>query len=114
MDTVKGPGDVVQAIIRARAEGDVDGAIGLIAPESRDQGRVVSHADWRRKWEGLLASGLEVVTDRTLEDGEWVANLYRLRGAPGSGGAETRGMDMVRVIDGRLVEHWFFVEPDHA
>ena len=92
----------------------MDSALGLIAPESRDQGQTVGHADWRRKWEGLMASGLEVVTERTLENGEWVANLYRLNGAPGSGGTETRGMDLVRVVGGRIVEHWFFVEPDQV
>ncbi|ACU71665.1 conserved hypothetical protein [Catenulispora acidiphila DSM 44928] len=114
MATTMGPGDVVRAIIRARAEGDMDAALALIAPQSRDQGQTVSHTDWRQKWAHLMAAGLEVVTERTVENGEWVANLYRVHGAPGSDGAETRGMDMVRVLDGRLVEHWFFVEPDPA
>jgi hypothetical protein len=115
MSTMLGPADVVQAIVRAVNGGDVDGALELIATAALDQGQAVSHADWRRKWEeGLLAHGLKLVTERTVENGEWVANVHLLRGTLDSAGAETRVMDMVRVVDGRLVEHWFFVEPKPA
>jgi predicted ester cyclase len=49
-----------------------------------------------------------------------VANRYTIRGThtgdffgqpPTGERFEIKGMDMVRVQDGRLVEHWAFAEP---
>ena len=55
-----------------------------------------------------------------IENGEWVANRYRITGThtgdffgrPPTGNTfEVSGMDMVRVVDGLLVEHWVYAEP---
>ena len=63
---------------------------------------------------------LEVTTEHSIEDGEWVANRYTIRGThtggyfgrpPTGRPFETTGLDMVRVHDGRAVEHWTFAEP---
>ncbi|GAA2043992.1 hypothetical protein GCM10009839_54280 [Catenulispora yoronensis] len=116
------PKAVVQAIIASRDANDIDSALHLIAPESRDQGHRVTREDWRRKWE-LMQIGspdMEVVTEHSVEDGEWVSNRYTIRGthtgdffgaAPSGQRFEINGMDMVRVVDGLLVEHWAYAAP---
>jgi predicted ester cyclase len=61
-----------------------------------------------------------VTTEHSVENGEWVANRYTIRGthtgdffgqAPTGERFEIRGMDMVRVRDGQVIEHWAFAEP---
>ncbi|NUS08759.1 MAG: SnoaL-like domain-containing protein [Nonomuraea sp.] len=118
----EGPVAVVRAIIAARENDDLDESLRHIAPDSLDQGSRVSREDWRRKWEHMRAGcpDMEVTTEHSVENGEWVANRYTIRGThtgdffgqpPTGERFEIRGMDMVRVRDGRLVEHWAFAEP---
>lgn len=118
----EGPAAVVRAIIAGREDGDLATSLRYIAPDSLDQGRRVSPEDWRRKWEYMRAGcpDMEVITEHSVEDGEWVANRYTIRGthtgdffgqAPTGERFEISGMDMVRVRDGRLIEHWAFAEP---
>lgn len=118
----EGPGAVVRAIIAAREDNDLDASLRRVAPDSLDQGRRVSREDWRRKWEHMLTGcpDLEVITEHSVENGEWVANRYTIRGThtgdffgqpPTGERFEIHGMDMVRVRDGQLVEHWAFAEP---
>ncbi|MFI6786533.1 ester cyclase [Nonomuraea sp. NPDC050383] len=117
-----GPAAVVRAIIVAREANDLATSLRYIAPDSLDQGRRVSREDWRRKWEHMRAGcpDMEVTTEHSVENGEWVANRYTIRGtqtgdffgqAPTGERFEIQGMDMVRVRDGRLIEHWAFAEP---
>ena len=118
----KGPAAVVQAIIAGRDADDMDASLRLIAPESLDQGRRVTREDWRRKWE-LMRAGcpdMEVITEHSVQNGEWVANRYTIRGthtgdffgaAPTGKRFEINGIDMVRVVDGLLVEHWAYAAP---
>jgi predicted ester cyclase len=119
-----GPAAVVAAMGAARGQGDGSAALDLIAPESLDQGRLVTREDWRRKWE-LMQSGspdMKVVTENTLEDGEWVAHRYTISGTqvgdlfgqpPTGKRFEVAGMDMLRVRDGQIVEHWAVVGSIH-
>ncbi|NUP81878.1 MAG: SnoaL-like domain-containing protein [Nonomuraea sp.] len=118
----EGPAAVVRAIIAARENDDLDESLRHIAPDSLDQGSRVSREDWRRKWEHMRAGcpDMEVTTEHSVENGEWVANRYTIRGThtgdffgqpPTGERFEIRGMDMVRVRDGRLIEHWAFAEP---
>jgi predicted ester cyclase len=122
MTDMTGPAAVVRAIIAARQENDLEASLRYIAPESLDQGRRVTREDWQRKWEHMRAGcpDMETVTEHSVENGEWVANRYTIRGThtgdffgqPATGERfETRGMDMVRVRDGQLIEHWAFAEP---
>jgi predicted ester cyclase len=116
------PAAVVRAIIASRKGDDLDAGLRHIAPESLDQGRRVGREDWRRKWE-LMRAGvpdMEVITEHSVENGEWVANRYTIRGThtgeffgrpPTGERFEIHGIDMVRVRDGRLIEHWAFAEP---
>jgi predicted ester cyclase len=121
-DATPGPAAVVRAIIEAREAGDLDAALDLIAPDSLDQGLPATRDDWRRKWEYMAAGSpdLRVSTEHTVEDGEWVANRYTVRGThtgdffgqpPTGERFELNGMDMVRVRDGRVVEHWIVSDP---
>ena len=114
-----GPAAVLRAMGRARARGDFEAALLFIAPESLDQGERVTREDWRRKWESMrdASPDLEIVTEQSVAEGEWVAHRYRLRGthagdlfgqSPTGAPFEARGLDMVRVRDGQLVEHWAF------
>jgi predicted ester cyclase len=121
-DSTPGPAAVVRAIIEAREAGDLGTALGLIAAASLDQGRPATRDDWRRKWEYMAAGApdLRVVTEHTVENGEWVANRYTVRGThtgdffgqpPTGEPFELDGMDMVRVRDGQVVEHWIVSGP---
>jgi predicted ester cyclase len=117
-----GAAAVVRAIIASREDSDLETGLKYIAPESLDQGQRASREDWRRKWEYMRAGcpDMEVITEHSVENGEWVANRYTIRGThtgdffgqpPTGERFEIKGMDMVRVQDGRLVEHWAFAEP---
>jgi predicted ester cyclase len=119
MTDVPGPAAVLRAMGRARGRGDFEAALLFIAPESLDQGERVTRADWRRKWESMrdASPDLEIVTEQSVAEGEWVAHRYLLRGThtgdlfgqpPTGAPFEARGLDMVRVRDGQLVEHWAF------
>jgi predicted ester cyclase len=119
---VMGPAAVVRAIVAARQDNDLEASLRFIAAESLDQGKQATREDWRRKWEHMRAGcpDMEVITERSVENGEWVANRYTIRGThtgdffgqpPTGERFETRGMDMVRVRDGQLIEHWAFAEP---
>jgi predicted ester cyclase len=122
MTEVPGPKAVVRAIGEARDASDLEAALRLIAPASTDQGIPATRDDWRRKWE-LMGAGspdMEVITEHSVEQGEWVANRYTIRGThtgdffgrpPTGERFQTRGLDMVRVRDGQLIEHWAFAGP---
>lgn len=120
--TPQSPAEVVRAINSLRAAGDFDAALHHIAPRSLDQGVESDRAQWRRKWEGIVAGvpDFTVTTLRSVENGEWVANQYRISGThtgdffgrpPTGERFEVTGMDMVRVVAGELVEHWIVAEP---
>lgn len=120
--TSSSPAEVVRAINTLRAAGDFDAALRHIAPRSLDQGVESDRAQWRRKWEAILAGvpDFTVTALQCIENGEWVANRYRITGThtgdffgrpPTGERFEIAGMDMVRVVDGRLVEHWIVAEP---
>jgi predicted ester cyclase len=120
-----GPKAVLRAIGAARKDNDLEAALRFIAPESLDQGQPVTREDWRRKWAQMRAGSpdMEVITEHSVEDGEWVAHRYTIRGThkaelfgqpPTGKRYETTGMDMVRVRDGQLVEHWAIAGPLRA
>ncbi|MFD5174717.1 ester cyclase [Nocardia sp. NPDC058379] len=122
MTEALGPAAVTAAIIQARAAGDLDAALGYIAAESWDQGKKVTHDDWRAKWQSMFAGApdLDVTTETTVEHGDWVAHRYTVRGTHtgeflglSATGLpfETVGMDMIRTDNGKLVEHWMVAEP---
>jgi len=125
MADVLGPRAVLRAMGAARRQNDLEAALRFIASESLDQGRLVTRDDWRRKWEQMEAGSpdMEVTTEHSVEDGEWVAHRYTIRGThladlfgqpPTGKRFEIRGMDMVRVQDGQITEHWALAQPLRA
>jgi len=122
MTHAQGPAAVLRAMNAALQRGDLEAGLALIAPDSLDQGRSATREDWRSKWEQMRAgcSDMEVTTEHRMEDGDWVARRLTIRGThtgdffgqpPTGQRFEIRGMDMVRVQDGQLIEHWAFAEP---
>jgi predicted ester cyclase len=116
------PAETVRVINEARAAGDFAAAVRHIAPRSLDQGREVGHEDWLAKWRAIAAGvpDFTVTSLQSIENGEWVANRYQITGThlgdffgqpPTGKTIEVSGMDMVRVVDGLLVEHWVYAEP---
>jgi predicted ester cyclase len=121
MTHAQGPAAVLRAMNAALQGNDLEAALALIAPDSHDQGRLATREDWRRKWEQMRAGcpDMEVTTEHRMEDGDWVAHRYTIRGThtgdffgqpPTGQRFEISGMDMVRVRDGQLIEHWAFAE----
>jgi predicted ester cyclase len=97
--------------------GKLDAALDLIDPDVVDHrggvdGDVHGLAAWRTKWEHLGDGfhDLSATVEQTLAAGDTSVNRYTLRGTrDGSGRSYAiSGMDMVRVRDGRIVEHWAF------
>ena len=122
MTDVPGPAAVLRAMGEARERDDLEAALLFIAPESLDQGERVTREHWRRKWKSMrdASPDLEIVTEQSVAEGEWIAHRYLLRGThtgdlfgqpPTGAPFEARGLDMVRVRDGQLVEHWALAGP---
>jgi predicted ester cyclase len=116
-----GPKAVMRAMGEAHRNNDLAAAVRYIAAESLDQGQPVTREDWLRKWEQMRAGSpdLQMITQHSMEDGEWLAHRYTIRGThtaalfglpPTGKPFEVRGMDMVRVRDGHIVEHWALID----
>jgi len=96
--------------------GRLDDALGLIDPDVIDH-RGGSSGDhygieaWRKKWESIGDYGfhdVSVTIEQNVSAGDMSVNRYTRRGTHTASGRryEVLGMDMVRVRNGRIVEHW--------
>lgn len=93
--------------------GRLDEAITLIDDDAVDHrgGRTGTHhgiAAWRAKWEGMAGSDVSVTVEQTVAQGDLSVNRYAIRGP----GYEVTGIDMIRVRNGKLVEHWAVVDTE--
>ncbi|MET7999176.1 ester cyclase [Amycolatopsis sp. NPDC005232] len=79
----------------------------------------VGIAAWREKWAAIsrgefLANfrDLAVRVEQNVSDGEFSVNRYTSTGTQASTGRSyaVTSMDMVRVRDGRIVEHWALMD----
>jgi ketosteroid isomerase-like protein len=68
---------------------------------------------WREKWEKMISGDtgfhdMSVTVEQNISTDDLSANVYLSRGTHTASGRryEVRGMDMIRVRDGKLVEHW--------
>jgi ketosteroid isomerase-like protein len=98
--------------------GRLEGPLELIDPDVVDhrggtQGDHRGRDAWRRKWERAATGGdgfhdVSVTLEQNVESGDTSVNRYTSRGTHTATGRryEVVGIDMVRVRDGRLVEHW--------
>ena len=95
-------------------------ALTFIDPDVVDhrggaQGDCVGLAAWKDKWEHMDDGDLERVSltiEQNVASDDFSVNRYTFRGThPASGRrAEVTGLDMVRVRDGKLVEHWALLD----
>ena len=94
-------------------------ALALIAPDVIDHRGGVSGdhhgiAAWQAKWEHMY-DGLQdvsVTLENNIAAGDFSANRYTLRATDASSGrsCEVTGLDMVRIRDGKLAEHWALMD----
>ncbi|GIG70629.1 ester cyclase [Phytomonospora endophytica] len=108
----------------AIAKGDFGEALTYIDPDVIDHrgGTSGDHHGidaWRAKWEAAAGGDgeihdTEVTVLATVSDGETLANVYSYRGVHTATGKpfDVGGMDLIRVRDGRVVEHWAFGDYD--
>jgi len=102
--------------------GRMEEALALIDPEVIDHrgGSAGDHHGiqaWRHKWEGLGDYGfhdVSVTIEQNVTAGDTSVNRYTSRGTHTASGRryEVLGLDMVRVRNGRIVEHWAVRDSD--
>jgi ketosteroid isomerase-like protein len=100
------------------ATGHLDAGLALIDPDVVDhrggtQGDHRGRAAWQQKWERLAAGGnvvtdMSVTVEQNVAAGDTSVNRYTSRGTDPATGRRyaVTSMDMVRVRDGRVIEHW--------
>jgi ketosteroid isomerase-like protein len=124
--TQPGPAEVHRRLVEMYPEilaNRLDDALALIDPDVIDhrggsQGDHHGRDAWRKKWEGMAAPGdfhdVSVTVEQNVVDGDTSVNRYTTRGTHTATGRryEVVGMDMIRVRDGRLVEHWAVLDAD--
>jgi ketosteroid isomerase-like protein len=121
-----GPGEIHRRIVESFAqvlEGRLEDALTLVDPEVVDhrggtEGDHRGRDAWRQKWERMSAGSafhdVSVTIEQNIVSGDTSANRYTSRGTHTASGRryEVLGMDMVRVRNGRIVEHWALRDAD--
>ncbi|MEW9547250.1 ester cyclase [Nonomuraea sp. NPDC050783] len=109
---------VVELYPQVVATGELDEALAYIDPDVIDhrggtEGDHVGIGAWREKWERVVSGkgdfhDVSVVVEQNVATDDLSANVYLSRGTHTATGRryEVRGLDMIRVRDGRIVEHW--------
>lgn len=120
-ETIPGPAEVHRRLVElypAVLRGGLEEALAYIDPEVIDHrggtdGDHVGLDAWRRKWEQLVVgdSGFHdfsATVEQNVTAGDLSVNRYTTRGTHTASGRrfEVLGMDMIRVRDGKIVEHW--------
>jgi predicted ester cyclase len=113
--TQPGPAEIHRRIVEAANTGRLNEGLALIDPDVLDHvggssGDRRGIDAWREKWEHMH-DGLRDVSatiERNVEAGDTSVNRYTLRATHTASGRryEIQGLDMIRVRNGRLVEHW--------
>lgn len=105
------PIDVVNQMADAVMAGDFTTALALIDPEAVDHsplpGAPSGHDGWVRKWAsmGETAGELRISVASRIATGDTVASRYDIRAAS-TGDLLGFALDVLRVEDGKIVEHW--------
>ncbi len=115
------PKAVVRGVIDALNRGDLDAFTQLLAPDAVDRTPLPAQAPgvegWRRKWKMLYEAfpDVNLAIEECIAEGGTVATRYTMRathegeflGIPPTGKeVEILLLDMIRVRDGKVVEHW--------
>lgn len=120
------PADVVRRLIAALNARNLDAAHALLAHDSVNHvalpGTDPGKDGWREIWTLLFDAFPDFSTtiEQTVEQGDTVATRYTHRGTqakeflgqPPSGSSFVAlGLDMIKVRDGAIVEHWGLSQP---
>ncbi len=121
------PAEVHQRLVDSYPDivaGRLDGPLTLIDPDVVDhrggtQGDHRGIDAWRRKWESFAGGtgafhDVSVTVEQNVVAGDTSVNRYTSRGTHTDSGRryEVTSMDMVRVRDGKVVEHWAVRDSD--
>ena len=111
--------EVHQRIVELSSAGQHAEALALIDPDVTDHrgGTSGDHhglAAWEDKW-GHMYDGVQdvsVTIEHNVASGDFSVNRYTVRGthAPSGRRYEVTGLDMIRVRDGKLAEHWALLD----
>ncbi|HEX3790602.1 MAG TPA: ester cyclase [Pseudonocardiaceae bacterium] len=120
----QGPGEIHRRIVESYPQilhGRLDDALMLIDPDVVDhrggaRGDRPGRVAWRQKWEQMVADktfrDVSMTIEQNVVAGDTSVNRYTLRGTHAASGRHyaVLGIDMVRVVDGRIVEHWALLD----
>jgi predicted ester cyclase len=125
LSATAGPAQIHRRLVEAYDEvlaGRLDAALALIDPDVIDHrgGLEGDHHGldaWRHKWERAGHSGfhdVSVMIEHNVASGDTSVNRYTLRGTHTASGRryEVLGLDMVRLRNGTVVEHWALLDQD--
>ncbi|WP_043840458.1 ester cyclase [Amycolatopsis taiwanensis] len=114
--SVAGAAEVHRRVVELFSAGRREEALALIDPDVVDHrgGTSGDHkgvAAWKQKWE-YLDDSVRSTIEHNVASGDFSVNRYTVRGThPASGRSyEVTGIDMVRVWEGKIVEHWALVD----
>jgi predicted ester cyclase len=110
------PAEVVTRLTDAFNAGDFDLAMSYVADDAVNHGppATASLREWRAGWEATRAGfpDIHAEVEHIVEQGDTACRRLRLSGTSAGGpipaGArfDVVGLDMVRVRNGQVVEHW--------
>ncbi|GAA5186593.1 hypothetical protein GCM10023322_33170 [Rugosimonospora acidiphila] len=118
-DVVASAAEVHRRIIELWSAGRQAEALILVAPDAVDhrggvQGDRVGRTAWQDKWQHMHddLEGVSLTIEQNVASGDFSVNRYTFRGTHTVSGrrVEITGIDMVRVHDGALVEHWALLD----
>lgn len=117
--SVESAAEVHQRIVELWGAGRQAEALTLIAPEAIDHrggtsGDHIGPAAWKDKWDHMHGGlrDVSLTIEHNVACGDFSVNRYTFRGTHTVSGrrVEVTGIDMVRVSDGRLAEHWALLD----
>ncbi|WP_330255936.1 ester cyclase [Nocardia sp. NBC_00565] len=114
-----GVAEVHRRIVELTGVGRYEEALALIASDVVDHRGGVSGDHygldaWKDKWEHMDDGfrDVSVTIEQNLSSNEFSVNRYTIRGTLVASGRryEVTGIDMVRIRDGKLAEHWALID----
>jgi ketosteroid isomerase-like protein len=108
------PTEILRQATESFLAGFPEGGPGLVAPDAVDHTYPEdSVGEWEGRRRALRArmSGVTVGVERTVESGDTVGQLIATRGTLDGRPFQFGGFHLVRVREGKIVEHWAVAEP---
>ena len=111
--------EVHRCIVELWGAGRQAEALTLIADDAIDHrggasGDHIGPSAWKDKWDHMHddMQDVSLTIERNVTSGDFSVNRYTFRGThtPSGRHVEVTGIDMVRVRDGQLAEHWALLD----